>query len=356
MRIAIVTQPLCNNFGGVIQNFALQQALIKLGHRPVTLNYRGADTPLSVRDYLRHAAMFARILPALRPGSMLRSLRVPHAGIRPEMQEFISRHITATEPMRPYTLPEGIDAVIVGSDQVWRPRYNDSIPDMFLAFTGNTPMRRIAYAASFGVDNWEYSPELTDRCRELARRFDAISVREESGIELCRARLSVDATLTLDPTLLLGSDDYLPLCASQPGNSKPFTGAYLIDADRARLRLLHATARRLGNRAMECNPTRATLPQWLAMFRDASHIVTDSFHGTVFSIIFHKPFTVIGNSARGLARFSSLLSALGLESRIASPGRTCNLPAGDIDWEDIDSRLAALRAKSMEFLRNGLNP
>lgn len=356
MKVGIVTQPLNNNFGGIIQNFALQQALKSLGHEPLTLNYCRPVQGLSARDYLRHLAMFLRIMPALSLRAMPGSIRMPHSATRQPMLDFISRHIAVTEPMSRYSLPKEFDAVITGSDQVWRPRYNDNITDMFLGFAGDSNITRIAYAASFGVDQWEFTPGQTDRCKQLATRFNAISVREESGIRLCREHLGVDATLVLDPTLLLDSTDYLPLCQSIPEKGYRFAGAYIIDSGIAKFRSLNRTARRLGIRAIECNPTTATLPQWLAMFRDASYIVTDSFHGTVFSIIFHKPFTVIGNSARGLARFSSLLEKLGLSDRIATPETGGALPAGEIDWNDVDRRLGAMRASSQEFLSRNLTP
>ena len=95
------------------------------------------------------------------------------------------------------------DAFVVGSDQVWRPRYNAYIPNLFLDFTEGMSVKRIAYAASFGTDQWEFSAEQTTISSFLAKKFDIVSVREASGIQLCKQNLGVDAIQVLDPSLLL---------------------------------------------------------------------------------------------------------------------------------------------------------
>ena len=104
------------------------------------------------------------------------------------------------------------DAIIVGSDQVWRTCYNPQIENAFLDFAKEWKhVRRIAYAPSFGIDEWEYSEEQTQKCRQLVQKFDAVSVREVSGVKLCREYLGVEAKHVLDPTMLLDKEDYLYL-------------------------------------------------------------------------------------------------------------------------------------------------
>jgi hypothetical protein len=106
----------------------------------------------------------------------------------------------------------GFDAYIVGSDQVWRPKYAPELKNHFLGFAGNSAeIRKIAYAASFGVDKWEFSGSQTKNCSMLLKQFNAVSVREDTGIALCKDYLGVSATQTLDPTLLLSREDYAEL-------------------------------------------------------------------------------------------------------------------------------------------------
>src|SRR5690606_19965537 len=122
---------------------------------------------------------------------------------------FIARHIVLSDKvasdlqLREHFRNNRYDAVIVGSDQTWRPRYSPNIYNYFLDFLRDENVRRIAYASSFGTDKWEYNDKQTDRCSKLAKEFDMISVREKSGVDLCIRHLGVEALAVLDPTLLL---------------------------------------------------------------------------------------------------------------------------------------------------------
>lgn len=208
-------------------------------------------------------------------------------------------------------LTNQFDAFVVGSDQVWRPKYAPNIDDAFLVFLKKDSARRVAYAASFGVDNWEYTPQQTEKCAAFAKKFNDISVREESGVDLCKENFGVEAAWVLDPTLLLNKEDYFELCKDVPVKKGNVLAVYMLDANDAVLSLCHKIAM---ERGLELNVVSAdaraslSVPEWLAMFRDASYVVTDSFHGTVFSIIFGKEFNCIYNETRGKARFESLLN------------------------------------------------
>lgn len=310
MNIMILTQPLVNNYGGLLQNYALQSILKKMNHNVITYNYIFLGPPKYV--YLK---------------SWLKTLLLALAGkrrcfakiIKPEKRNYHSNHFLVTSVnltsiqnfyRRKIIQQYKIDAIIIGSDQVWRPRYNYRIQDMFLKFAETLPIKRIAYAASFGVDNWEYSHKLTKVCSALAKKFDAISVREDSGVNLCKEHLGIDATWVLDPTLLLKKEDYCEVCKDVPIAGEKFLAAYVLDKNETILAQCESIAaeRGLNLKIFEAE-TNATLsvPEWLAMFRDASYVVTNSFHGTVFSIIFGKKFKCLYNKTRGSARFDSLL-------------------------------------------------
>ena len=104
------------------------------------------------------------------------------------------------------------DYVVIGSDQTWRPSISADIYNFFLDFLQDeNQIKKIAYATSFGTDQWEFSEEQEKRCKQLVKQFDAVSVREESGISLCQQFLDVDAEHVLDPTLLLKQEDYLKI-------------------------------------------------------------------------------------------------------------------------------------------------
>ena len=183
---------------------------------------------------------------------------------------------------------------------------------MFLNFCEKEEnLKRIAYAASFGVGDWEYSPKQTRECSKLAKKYDAISVREQSGVKLCKEYLGVDATWVLDPTLLLTKEDYLPICKEIPVCNEKYLAVYVLDENDEVTATYEKEAAAHGlviKKFHADSKSTLTVPEWLAMFRDASYVVTDSFHGTVFSIIFGKEFKSIYNKGRGTARFESLMN------------------------------------------------
>ena len=123
-----------------------------------------------------------------------------------------------------------LEALVVGSDQTWRAKYNRGrLFDMFLRFARDFTGKKIAYAASFGVDNWEYSKKQTAICTSLLQQFNAISVRETSGVTLCKEYLRLNAIAVLDPTLLIEREVYENLCVNIPLNKEKFLVAYVLD-------------------------------------------------------------------------------------------------------------------------------
>jgi len=312
MKIGIVTQPLLNNYGGIIQNYALQKTLRRFEYEPVTFDCRYKSIPWWV--YL--CSWLKTILCFFIPGKRRTFAKITTVEKRRNVfEDFVSKNISKTMPVtslsRNLNLTDKLDAFIAGSDQIWRPKYAPDIEEAFLGFLKKDSVRRVAYAASFGVDEWEYTAKQTRVCSALAKKFDFISVREESGVKLCKEHLGVDAVWVLDPTLLLDESDYLDLCKNVQISSEKYLAAYVLGMNEDVQRTCEKIANEKGlTLKMFSADAQASLsvPEWLAMFRDASYVVTDSFHGTVFSIIFGKEFKCIYNEVRGAARFESLLN------------------------------------------------
>jgi hypothetical protein len=268
------------------------------------------------------------------------------------------------------------DAIIVGSDQVWRKRYSN-VPAHLLDFTKGMNIKRIAYAASFGTDNLsEYTPKLIKRTAKLAKQFDAISVREDSGVSLCATYWNVEAAHLLDPTLLLDKNDYMQLVAQDSKCVSPSQGnlfVYILDRTKQQQQIVSRISSTLHLSAFEILPgkmstlknlkeldkyTYPPVAQWLQSFMDAEFVVTDSFHGTVFSILFNKPFIVTGNTERGQARFSSLLRTFNLGNRLVSPSfneHINEIIMNKIDWNNINSIISCKRKDAIHFLNKDLS-
>lgn len=355
MKIGILTQHFLLNYGGIIQNFALQQVLLKLGHDPLTFEH---DTCYSrTRWFLRSAKHVLK-------NHSLKGLPVyPTYQGRIGNKNFIKfvlkniRSVTVNDFTPDLTQKYGLDAYVVGSDQVWRPAFNlgPRLGNMFLDFAGDD-VKKISYAASFGCKEWEYTEEQERMCGKLAKRFDAISVREASGVDLCKEHFGVDATLVLDPTLLLNKDDYGKVCHDVPKKEKHIF-VYSLVVSVGVLAVAEKVAEAMGLSIIVKQAGRKvkkedTIEDWFAEFRDADYVVTDSFHGMVFSIIFNKPFSIVMNPSGGNDRYLSLLSQLGLMERIVSDELQPVFSA--IDWSDVNHRLTELRKASFEFLKTNL--
>ncbi len=353
-----MTQALLNNYGGVLQNFALQQVLRKLGHDPITLDYIPPKSSIRVLlsllltpflFFTKKKRKFQDCLPCKRDGLF---------------QEFISRYIITSEIIGHYNpsliRKYNLDAIIVGSDQVWRPIYNkDVIFDMYLKFTSNFNIRRVAYAASFGVSSWEYSLDQQLQCAKLVKDFDAVSVREDSAALLCRDYLGVNANVVLDPTLLLSESDYLHLLPIIT-KEKDYVLTYILNPTSRRNKLINGIVSPLSANVINvCVERRIkySIEDWLSLFLNAKYIITDSFHGTVFSIIFHKQFSVLDNPERGSSRLQSLLKKFGLLDHIIIDGEDGVIMPDNIEeaeWNRIDSEINRLREYSIKYLIDAL--
>lgn len=356
MKIGILTQHFLLNYGGIIQNFALQQVLLKLGHDPLTFEH---DTCYS------RTRWFLRTIKYILRTRSFRNIPVyPIYNGRIGNKNFIKfvlkniKSVPVTDFTPSLTAQYGIDAYVVGSDQVWRPAFNlgPRLGNMFLNFADDK-VKKLSYAASFGCKEWEYTEEQELQCGKLAKRFDAISVREASGVDLCKEHFGVDATLVLDPTLLLDKEDYGKVCNDVPRKGKHIF-VYSLVVSEGVLAVAEKVAEKMGlpiivKQAGSKVRKEDTIEDWFAEFRDADYVVTDSFHGMVFSIIFNKPFSVVMNPSGGNERYISLLSHLGLMERIVN-GETLSSNS-IINWQEVNLKLTDLKKTSLLFLRNNLN-
>ena len=379
MKIGILTQPLYTNYGGLLQAFALQMVLKQMGHEVLTIDKR-----------LREESLFKKIC-SITKRFGFRIFCCKHTLIRvwPTIKEqnliaqntnrFISENIRITEridSLKSFSLlkKNDFEAYIVGSDQVWRPEYSPCITNYFLDFIDKKEnVKRIAYSASFGVDNWEFSSKLTEQCASFAKNFDAISVREDSAVRLCKEYLGVDANHVLDPTMLLPKEDYVKLVEKDNiPKSKGTLMAYVLDKSYENTEIIEKIAKELNLTPFSVMPEKTfsevgkkcieycifpPVTEWIRGFMDAAFVVTDSFHGTVFSIIFNKPFISIGNTRRGLTRFTSLLKIFGLEERLilSSNELTSEKINTTIDFTRVNQIKKKKRQLALMFLDKALN-
>lgn len=284
---------------------------------------------------------------------------------------FIAQYIHCGKNNIDLVQPTDYDAIVVGSDQVWRFFFASGLcggfDNAFLSFTAGWNIKRIAYAPSFGLDTWEAPQQQIPVISELLKQFDAVSVRESSGVTLCRDLLGVDASQVVDPTMLLQRSDYEQLIdrcdTHEPEGSLM---CYVLDETPEKTNLISKVASRYGLTAFRTNSkveqagaplaerVQPPLEQWLRSIRDAKMVISDSFHASVFSILFGKPFIVTGNPDRGIARLQFLLSMLGLEEHLVlNTGQLNNDCDYSLSPTSYD-RWESVRQTSIDFLRQAL--
>ncbi|UKK47500.1 polysaccharide pyruvyl transferase family protein [Prevotella sp. E9-3] len=375
MNIGILTLPLHTNYGGILQAYALQTVLERMGHEVAVLNQN--QDPIHYPATKICLSFIKRIVWAILRRKMSKyfniqkeeiEIKKSYSIINENTYTFINRYIHQYlyRSLSNDVKRDSFDLLIVGSDQVWRPAYTRNIEDMFFGFAATWDVPKLAYAASFGTDSWEYSVTQTDNCSKLIKKFKAVSVREESGVKLCREHLGISASHVLDPTMLLDKDDYSRLFSVNNADSINKTLAtYVLDYDDNKVSAIEKLSKELELKVLRLNSkvedATATIEEriqppvesWLAGLCYADFVITDSFHACVFCIIFHKPFYVLANSYRGVSRIASLLKIFGLENRMITDVGECNVKER-IDWKKIDKIRANWKSHSLTFLTKNI--
>ena len=369
MKTAIITLPIHTNYGGMLQAYALKVVLESMGHEAVVVD-RKDKMPLPAwykAPFVYASRLLKKMVSSSSNVEVFRELNYrKQLPIRSKYtRRFVDEYISPRLVSAYKDIKEGeYDAFIVGSDQVWRPRYFGNIEDAFLKFTKNWPVRRIAYAASFGTEQLEYKHDILETCSKLLSGFDAVSVREDVAVEMCEEWFGYESAVhVLDPVMLPEVDLYRKIAERSDEHScKGKVMTYILDPSKEKNCVIDFVSRITGKEVY--SPYRVDekvvppIEQWLAGFCDADFVVTDSFHGCVLSILLHKPFIAVGNSIRGMSRMNSLLSMFALDDRLVQgidPEDDGEFWLSEPDWEAVDAVLAQQREKSLSFLYEALN-
>ncbi|MFV0145121.1 polysaccharide pyruvyl transferase family protein [Empedobacter falsenii] len=367
-KIAIFTLPLtARNYGGILQAYALA----------IFLERKGNDVELIDRRFAK--SLKYKIIMFIYTVFRAQYIRV-HNNIYDKIDSFVSRQIKKSKP---FFLKKELDdylnnfnILVTGSDQVWRTEYTrDIVSDLFLDFSKENKFKKISYAASFGIDSWK-NLKMKDNVKSYLSDFDGISVREDTAIKICKSSFNIDNAIQhIDPTLLLKKEDYMDLFKnkiSNEPNSIDLIASYVLDEEEKKelimnkiSSLLNLKVNKIGTRIKLTNTNYKDymnykydgIEDWLYGIYNSSFVITDSFHGMVFSIIFEKPFIVIGNSSRGITRFSSLLKLLNLEDRLIlnfDDQQINMLLKETIDYSEVNKILDNERARSNDYFNKFL--
>jgi len=341
MKIGIMTFWWSNdNYGQLLQCYALQKYLRDRGHDAFLIRYNWEND-------LKQTPFLIRCAKALNPVLLYKYLlnKKHLVDVQKEQSlnsrhfdDFRSRYILQSKDFYPtYSAlkenPPEADAYIVGSDQVWNywfentNRFYRQLHAYFLNFSSEKT-KRISYAASWGVT--DIPKKAASEIAPLLKKFDYISVREESGVKLCADCGRKDAEWVCDPTLLLSAEKYREIYKENEIRKieKPFLLLYMLSnqcnfniqkafdfANSKGLEVVYVT----GNGVIDGRKKYfATIPEWLYLVDNAEYVISNSFHCAVFSTIFHKQFGIVklfGTAASMNARFNSLFDLRGCGER-----------------------------------------
>lgn len=341
-----------DNFGGCLTYFALNKCIEKMGYSVVMIQ-EGNGLPVRYNIPDNCIAM-----------------------------QFITKHCDCTRQVDVLDLPQYndlCDTFIVGGDQMWSFYIPMVKEDNFLNFVhdGKT---KLSYSTSFGPANFTPPRSFVDMAKPLLKRFDAISVREDYAVQLANEIYNVNATQVIDAVFLLEKSDFIKVSSDASYNfPKKFLFAFILNPTKEKRMQVESIANKLGLDIV-CAPDAAVgyhktfyelfsglkvinplnVSNFLKAYEKASYIVTDSFHGTCFSYIYRKDFSVYFNAQRGADRFVALMKLLSLDNRriyeTQNNEELINNPNIDfnVNWEKADKNIDRERKISLDWLSNAL--
>lgn len=275
------------------------------------------------------------------------------------------------------SLNSHIDQFMVGSDQLWNYWDSKDMGNYYMLDFVKPDHKKISYATSFGHPNYPAPKDVCEKQAAILKTFDAISVREDDGVKICKDVFGVNATQVFDPVFLCAKEKYLELInEANVSFEKPYLLAYILSPNKEKGIMLKAAADKLGldlliildgqtdieenkkQLGIENVRQNVGIEDWLAYIYNSSYVISDSFHGICFSIIFEKQFICILNKARGISRFNTLLGHLGLFSAAVSEISDIisdSIINRSIDYVKVNNILREEVTRSYEWLKNALS-
>ena len=388
MKIGIITFHFASNCGAVLQCLALSETLKRLGHEVEVINYRpsyhtnrykalrnpfyfakrnvlavqGVKFSTFIKKYVKG---FSGAIYAWRYYSIIQNMNM-------KFKNFVEEYLDETALYRSLSAlkakPPVCDAYICGSDQIWNTKLtNNSMDTAYLLDFGNPEVRRISYAAGVNLSGMKMIPE---QYKKLLRNFQAISLREEYYYPVFKAFITrnTDIHIDLDPTLLLMGEDYERFMSKEVLEEEPYLLTYTMD-DPSQMEVYKGAkelAEKNGLKIIDIsnNPkqiykkhidSRICGPEeFLWYIKNARFVISNSYHSTVFALIFGTDFVSIPHSQTGY-RVTELLDKIGLSMRYVNSAEEAIWCYGKkIEVEDVYKRIDYLKKESIDYLKEQL--
>ena len=360
-KIAIITFHRANNFGAVLQAYALQSTINDLGHRNVIIDYRCNYVERLYRPFIVYDISLYGVLKSMILIVPLMVRNVRFSKFRKEKLVSTSKEYSSLDI---YEISDLYQIYITGSDMVWHWHNYNNVRVMdynfFLSFV-NDDRDRNSYAASFGTD--ELPLDIYKECSQYLSRFKNISVREKSAQKIITNMLCRESTVCLDPVLLLEKRKWLKLIGKNK-RKKPYLVLYSIVKPTNTSIIANKIADELGVEVIQIMASASIKGivngrilnsqgpiQFLELIYYSEFVVTSSFHGTAFAVLFNKPFIVdLYESGTYNNRSSELLELIGLKHRAYESTDLKRIALETINWESVNKKIEDERRKSLMYI------
>ena len=388
MKIGIVTFVRCNNYGAELQAFATQHVLNKMGHDAEVLDLQKDAAPQkgivkeAIISRYKYFGLFKgtiRVIQLIKTKYEAKQKKgYDHEKAmlkKKRYDDFFMNYIKHSK--KRYHVSDLRNAqdipwevIVTGSDQVWNNRQSSYLDVFFLEFAKRLGKHTVAYAPSFGFS--EIPNGYKDKYSDLLDNIDSISVRESQGLAIIKSLTDRPACQVLDPTLLLNKDEWLEAIGldTYMTDKQRYVVIYTITGSTYIYRLAKTIANRLNADVINIKGDYSKVKkndgiihildagprEFVTLLSRALYVITDSFHGTAFSINFNVPFTTLMNPvSRNNSRSISMLTALGLEERYMYDDGSNKIPNKiDVDFTNASRRLNEMRVESMRFLTDNI--
>jgi len=339
-----------HNYGAVLQAAALEFTLKELGHNVIHIDFE----PKAKKTLRSIIGKLLRSLKIVKSNSLKVNNSEAFENFR---NNFISRTNKINSSKAFYNLAKEFDAIIVGSDQVWRPRMSSDLMAFFLSYVPES-VTRISYAASFGVADWELAngSNITKKARRELKKFKAISCRELSGVQICKNTFGVDSVHVLDPLLLVDFSFYQQLMNKEIKDNSPIVYYKLDNNDLfvAVIKKLYDEKPRNIYFKNSINLEYEEVTTWLNYLYNSNTIITDSFHCICLGLIFSKEVIYSPNPKRGQARLDSLFSMLKISTHLVNDDKSIPLYKLEMD-HNMHDYLKEKRIEDILFIKEALS-
>ena len=354
-KVGVLTWHYYPNFGSALQAYALQETVKKLGYKVRILDYRDIryGKISNLKDNVRY--LCAKLFP--------NRFSYPFLEFQKELFDLTK---TVQDPNMLAGISKGFDVLVCGSDQIWAPNVYNPIYMLSFASEGTN---KVSYSASIGLNN--IPDDLVDGYRSNLGGFSRISVRELLGAKLLREKCSFDVKVTLDPTLLIDGESWRRLEKEYVIGSDRYVFCYFLNAqhkykksvteyaEKNNLKIIGCSASSADSDWMKSLQGKIGPKEFIYLINNAQVVFTDSYHGTIFSLLFHKDFLTFERFSNvdeicQNSRIYQLNDYFGLGKRILPVSEMTELDIPEYDYADFEKRLAELKEDSLQYLSSAL--